>query len=192
MPTPLAAAPIAAWLPIALNLIQFLLLCGLTYYVFAKNAQQKVAEREANWYHKIVVDHCIDLLASFFQRETQILCECIVELDQFRVSKQEEDVDKLIRGTLANFKARLHTLNADASGRLSFFDKYSEQRFLNRMDKLEDEVTEWFNIYKNAQPFDNRCSFPHILTECQNYLLETIKSYEFQTWGWPIKKRRAA
>jgi hypothetical protein len=80
-------------------------------------------------------------------------------------------------------------MNADASGRLSFFDKRSEKLFLERMDKLEDDVTEWFNTYKNSQPFDNRCSFPLMLTYCQNDLLQTIKSYEFETWGWPIKKR---
>ena len=178
-----ADGPLVTWAPIALNLIQFMCLAGLTYYIFARGSRQRVAERKAKWYHKIVVDHCVEALREFFRDSETLLCGCSLELSKIDPGNQPEKFDQLIQGALANFKAKLHAINMDASGRISFFDEATTKLLLARVDKFEDDVAAWFDQYKKSQPFDHRTSLPRLLTKCQNELLEIIMNYEFSTWG---------
>jgi len=179
------------WLPVGLSFLQFVGLAYLTYHIFASGARQKVAEREAKWYHKIVVDYCIDLMATFFDATRSALCDCAIELPKLEAAEKHGEFDTLIRRTLADFKRKLHTMSTDASRRISFFDAEAEKGFLERVDRLEDEIAAWFDSYINGQPFDQRASLPRALSACQNELLEIIKSYEFSEWGWPLRKVRS-
>lgn len=186
-PVPPGKTPLEIWLPVGTSFLQFLVLAVLTYYIFARNARQKVAEREASWYHKIVVDYCIGLMSEFFVQTSEVLCKCAIDLPNLRGAGNQQQFDELIRRTLANFKRELHTMTSDASRRLSFFEASLSERFLDRVDRLEDEVAGWFDNYINGQPFDQRSSLPRALSACQNELLEIIKSYEFSKWGWPSR-----
>jgi len=179
------------WLPVGLGFLQFVGLAYLTYHIFASGARQKVAEREAKWFHKIVVDYCIDMMAAFFDLSRAALCDCALELPKLQAAGKHAESDALIRKTLADFKRALHTMSTDASRRISFFDEAAEKRFLERGDRLEDEITAWFEAYVNGQPFDQRASLPRALTACQNELLEIIKSYEFSKWGWPLRRKKS-
>lgn len=183
---PLAPKYWVTVLPVVMNFLQFLLLAGLTYFIFANNARQKVAEREANWYHKIVVDYCIDLLGLFFRRESDFLCDAIMRVEAFQRAGKEDDAGSLIRSALGEFKGRLYSMSSDTAGRLSVFEEAPVELFMRRSEKLEDDVTKWFDTYKKSQPYDRRDSLPRTLTDCQNELLRLLKSYEFETWGWPL------
>jgi hypothetical protein len=178
-------------LPIVMNFLQFLMLASLTYFIFVNNARQKVAEREANWYHKIVVDHCIDLMGSFFRNQSDFLCEASVNAEAFRHAGKDQEADDLIRATLGEFKGKLYSMSGDIDGRLGFFELALGRAFVSRTEQLEDDVTKWFDTYKKSQPFDQRDSLPRALTVCQNDLLRLLNSYEFETWGWPLRSRKS-
>jgi hypothetical protein len=184
------AGPWETWTPIALGFAQFCVLAWITWYVFVDGSRQKVAEREATWYHKIVVDHSIQAMSGFFAIATKALCVCSIDLLQLADAKTEAAYDQKIRETLAAFKKSLAEMRNDVSGRLAFFDAKTHSSFLARTDRLEDEIALWFDAYKKAQAYDHRTSLPEVLNSCQSELLGIIKQYEFNQWGWPRKHRR--
>lgn len=170
------------WIPVALSLVQFFALAWLTWYVFIRGAKQRTAERQANWYHKIVVDHSIVVLADFFATANGILCGCTERLPGLTGVATEKEYDIEVRQTIADFAEKLRLMRDALSGRLAFFDGNMTESFLERADRFEDAVTIWFDAYKRAKPFDQRDSLPKLLIDCQNELLGIIKGYEFSTW----------
>ncbi len=179
------AGPWETWTPAAISLAQFLVLAYISWHVFVDGSRQKVAEREAIWYHKIVVDHSIGSMARFFDEATKLLCLCCTDLQMLINSKAESEYDKRISRALAEFKESLTAMRNDISGRIRFFDERTKTAFLQRADQLEDEITLWFDTYKRANAYDHRDSLPHVLNSCQIELLGIIKQYEFNEWGWP-------
>jgi len=67
------------WLPILISFAQFLLLAGLTFYIFRKNAAQKITERHAAWFHKLIVEGALPKVIEFSD----------VSCDELRVSARK-------------------------------------------------------------------------------------------------------
>jgi hypothetical protein len=170
------------WAPVTLSFLQFCGLAWLTWYIFVRGTKLKTAERKANWYHKIVVDHSIRVLAEFFDGTKEILCNCTERLPGLTGQATQTEYDALVRSTIAEFADRLRLMRDDLSGRLSFFNSKVTERFLERADRLEDDVTDWFDAYKRARQFEQRDSLPKLFIDCQNELLGIINQFEFDTW----------
>ncbi len=147
---------VSSLLPAGLSFVQFILLCCLTIYTFRGGAAQKVAEREAAWYHKIVVDHAVAQIATSFRAISEVLCSAAGECEKLRAIGNDDALDPVIKNTIAAFKSQVFALSEDIAGRVSTFEENLVKLVIQRLERLEDEVTEWFDKFGSAKPFEER------------------------------------
>ncbi len=173
--------------PAFFSLIQVFLLV----YTFRENSRQKVVERQATWYHQIVVDPCIEHLEKFTTSSKDDLLATCCKLRELGQPKQNrEEADQLIRKCLAKFQKDVLLVDLALTGPLSMFEGSPVRLFSARLDQLEADVSGWFEHDSRAEPWEHRSSLPVLLTNCQNELLRLLFSFEFEEWGWPAPKRR--
>lgn len=172
------------WLPIILSFVQFILLGLLTIYTFRNGSRQKVRERQAAWYHKVVVDPLIPRIEESFCSITPLLHEAakIAERDRTNGLKS---LSSDLKQPISKFKAALFTLASDLSLRLSVFSQKLERDVAAEVDHTEEEVTAWFDGFLNSEPHDQRLSLDNIIRERHTKLLTALMSFEFDSWGWP-------
>jgi hypothetical protein len=175
---------------ILLSLVQFLILAVITILVFWSNATQKIREREATWYHDIVVDHAIERLKGLFGDLQQLLLQAAETVDGLRQS----DVDEAHKQTIAavrDAKRIIFQLRSEMGFRLSVFDPDLEQLFTRDLERLENEIVEWFGKQPDRRCYDASESLPAILSGGQVRLLRILMQVEFTNWGftWPWSRR---
>jgi hypothetical protein len=68
------------WTSTAVNILQFLMLAGLTYYIFRKQYRQKTMERHAEWYHRVVTDFAIEKITHFSENTRGLLLKIAKEI----------------------------------------------------------------------------------------------------------------
>lgn len=188
--TPTSSSPTApaGWLsfvPAAVGFLQFLLLAGLTYYIFRSNAAQKIREREAAWYHKIVVDHIVERLETLFTGLQKRLLLASVEVDALRVN----DVDKArssSKRAIADAKDVIFQLRSEMGFRLACFDAKIEQAFTIQLELLENEIVKWFTGQPERHGYDASESLTSVLTKGQMELVRVLMRHEFSTWGFAL------
>ncbi len=175
------AASLAPWLPYLPVCIQFLLL-ATTIALFWTGGIQKVRERQAEWYHKVVVDPAIGAIKDFASKLLEILCARATECENVTLTDNERA--QLRKLALLNAKQLVYQLRSDMEFRLSTFDHSLEQKFVNELETLEDNVSKWFVKQEVRKCYEAQGSLPEILKLAENRLLQVLMQFEFSMWGF--------
>jgi hypothetical protein len=171
------------WVPTAVNVIQFLLLATLTYYIFRRNYIQKTRERHAEWYHRVVTDFAIEEITKFSENSHVLLTGIAKELARLKaISAPKGAMDLAVQKGIGSFKENLYAVQRSVAGRLLVFDKALEQSLVNRCNDLEDDVSEWFNTETTAAAGEPRQGLMSLLNDWQSASLKLIRDYEFKQW----------
>jgi hypothetical protein len=177
------------WLQIAVSIFQILFLGFLTIYTFRSGARQKLAERRAAWYHKLVVDPMITKISEFFEKAEVTLCGA-AELAESHRAEAKKGIGTDAKKKIATFKKSLYEISRDLQYRLSPFGSDHEKKVSDLMDALEDDVTAWFDFQAKAAAHEQREDLSKLLKRAEVSLFRSLIDIEFETWGWPLKRIR--
>jgi hypothetical protein len=171
-----------SWIPTAISVFQFVALLGFAIYTFRFQAQQKIRERQAAWFHKVVVDPLIDRIDDFFSRSLETLHIAAGLVDKDRLSGASA-ISQQPKHEIAFFKEKMFGLSAEVSRRLGPFDSKVQVWAAGLFDKLEEDVTRWFDSQLLTMPHQRREDLDNILVEFYKTLLRGLIRMEFQRWG---------
>jgi hypothetical protein len=171
-----------SWVQPVVSAFQIVFLGFLTIYTFRSNSRQKIVERQAAWYHKLVVDPMIDKVSEFFDQSEKILCAAAKLADDYRAGRQVglgPDATKNITA----FKELLYDLSRDIQYRISPFGFQHEERVSQLIDDFEDKVTLWFDQQARASSHEPRADLRKLLKNAQVGIFKELIDIEFDTWG---------
>ena len=171
-----------SWIPVAISLFQFLALLAFAVYTFRIGTRQKLRERQAAWFHKVVVDPLVERIDTFFSASVEILHKAADLVDRDRVSGATV-LSKDLKEEIAKFKGAMFVLAAEVSRRLQPFDSATERWASGQFDNLEEAVTKWFDAQLFVKPHQRREDLDSFLTEFYTSLLRGLMQMEFQHWG---------
>jgi hypothetical protein len=175
-----ASAPATNWLTIIVGGLQFLLSLLLTAYVFRKNYKQKADERQASWFHKVVVDKTIELTASYDDGERKFLSDgveaCkIILLDANLLPTQKTEA---LQSALGLFQDRLQSLRTSLTNLALIFDKELADKILSHTLTLDDLMSQWFLNMEMGIP--NKQSPIELISDFHRDVLRSLRLFEFQ------------
>ncbi len=159
------------YLSAILGFIQFVFLFCLTVYTFRSAAHQKLSERKATWYHKVVVDFSITNVSAFVERNIPLLESLITEMHAYPGYSPE------VRDGISKFKVDLSTLLDALQRRVECFPASPTKKLSVAFLELEDQVTEWFDPAK----FDLQ-DVRRTLNKFQGVVLSSLRDFEFNQW----------
>jgi hypothetical protein len=171
-----------SWVPLAISLLQFLALLTFAIYSFRTGTRQKLRERRAAWFHKVVVDPLVVRIDTFFAGSVEVLHGAANLVDRDRVSGATV-LSQDLRGEIAKFKSMMFDLAAEVSRRLQPFDPATERWASALFDNLEEEVTKWFDAQLFVKPHQRRDALDNTLGEFYTSLLRGLMQMEFRHWG---------
>ncbi len=171
------------WIPTTVGLLQFVLLAGLTYYIFRRNYQQKTMERKAEWYHRLVMDFAIENITLFASTQTKIVSDLASAVNDLKSRRAPTtEIDDAIRRGLASFQDALYEVVRPLGSRLEVFSTPLEHAVTDRSMQLDDEVSQWFATEATARPGESRIALTDLLRTWQSKCLQLIRDYEFERW----------
>ena len=171
------------WVPTLVNVLQFVLLATLTYYIFRRQYRQKTIERHAEWYHRVVTDFAIEKVTSHSETARTILVKVAKEVGQLKaILAPSGAIDNVVTQGLAEFKAVLYVVSRSIAGRLFVFDQQLERSFRELCDALEDNVADWLQDVARAAPGEPLPGISALLNDWQSNSLKLIRDYEFKQW----------
>jgi hypothetical protein len=178
------------YVPTVVGLVQFLILAFITVFVFWSNSAQKIRERQAEWYHKVVIDHAVYQLKELFGHMQKNLLAAAEQVDAFRLAHMDKAREHS-KVAIGDAKKTIFDLRSEMSFRLSAFDPALEQTFTHDLETLENDIVKWFTTQAEKKCYDASASLPEILASGQIRLLRTLMRKEFSTWGfsWPWSRR---
>jgi hypothetical protein len=168
--------------PTIVGFVQFLLLAALTFFIFWSNSAQKIREREADWYHKVVVDPAIEYLKELLGVMQKELFDAAEQVEKLRAVNIEKARGRS-KNAIGAAKAAIFELRAQMGFRLAAFDPALEQGFTDELESLENQLTKWFTTHPERHSYDASESLPSILTKAQMNLLRRLMRHEFSVWG---------
>ena len=171
-----------SWIPVAISLFQFLALLAFAIYTFRTGTRQKLRERQAAWFHKVVVDPLVERIDTFFNGSVEMLHKAADLVDRDRVSGATV-LSKDAKEEIAKFKEAMFDLAAEVSRRLQPFDPATERWASGLVDNLEEAVTKWFDAQLSVKPHQRREALDSFLTEFYTSLLRGLMQMEFRHWG---------
>lgn len=168
------------WITPVVSFIQFVLLALLTFYIFRRNYRQKEMERQAEWYHRLVMEFAVVEVTKFFSEGAINLAAVAGKVDRLKASgAQRAAMDEMLVAELSSFKELLFNLSRVLGGRLSVFNRELEQCSAKKFQDLEDSVSHWFEKEAEAKPGESRIGIAQVLSDSQSDLLKTLRDYEF-------------
>ncbi len=170
------------WITPVVSALQIIFLGFLTFYTFRINANQKIAERQAGWYHKLVVDPMIDVISIFFDEAEGILCAAAKLAAEHRTAKKS-GVGAEARKKIAAFKKKHFQVSRDLQYRIEPFGAEHAQRIEALMEEFENVVTEWFEKESKAAPHEAKDDLVKALKEAEVGLFRELIDIEFDAWG---------
>jgi hypothetical protein len=170
------------WLPVAISVFQFLALLAFAIYTFQSNSRQKIRERQAAWFHKVVVDPLVSQIDIFFTASVAMLHTAADLVDRDRVSGANV-LSHESKQEIAKFKSTMFDLAAEVSRRLQPFDPATERWASGLFDNLEEAVTKWFDSQLFVKPHQRRQDLDSFLVEFYTSLLRGLMQMEFKHWG---------
>lgn len=88
-----------------------------------------------------------------------------------------------LKRAIADFKATLYELGADAGLRVSVFGKALEQRMGQSVEDLEESVTAWFDQFLSSAPHEHRIGLDAILRDAHRRMFQVLMNFEFDRWS---------
>ncbi len=122
-----------SWLP-AITIA----LSALTFWL---GYRKRVRERQATWYHKVVVDFAVAKIFEVFEIAEEEFGNPLVDLPQDRLRKT---IPRKYTIALAKFSDALVRMQDAVHERLIVFDEKSALELITNCQDLQDEVTDWF------------------------------------------------
>jgi hypothetical protein len=171
-----------SWVPTAISLFQFVALLGFAIYTFHSGGQQKIRERRAAWFHKVVADHLTTRIDGFFSASLETLRRAADLVDRDRVAGATTMSEDL-KQSIADFKNTMFDLASEVSRRLQPFDSSTESWASRLFENLEEDVTKWFDSQLLIKPHQRRESLDSILIEFYTSLVRGLIRMEFRHWG---------
>lgn len=176
--------PTIGILQIIVGFVQALILWQLTYRIFKRNAEQRVAERQALWFHKVVVDPQIMKLCEFFQNCADSFEEaarnCISTKELTRSMSGWDEISVIAIG---EFNATMLSARRTLVDVVLGFDSLASKELGVLFSNLQESVSSWFEEFRVHQ---DPTRLDNLLTElnlCHNALLNKLRSVEFEHWG---------
>lgn len=170
--------------------LQAWILWRLTYFIFERNAQQKVSERQASWFHKVVIDPQVPALESFFLEIDAVLDVAATRCQQAKLSAQTAVFDEVSRKAIEDFTHTLITARRRLVDRLRVFDDGFADEIGDRFLALQDKVTEWFDQMRSKKAIQGTTSLSDSLNEAHNGIVRRLMEFEFTKWGSATKQVR--
>lgn len=171
-----------SWVPLAISLFQFLALLAFAVYTFRTGARQKLRERQAAWFHKVVVDPLVERIDTFFTVSVEILHRAADLVDRDRISGATV-LSKDLKEEIAKFKGAMFDAAAEVSRRLQPFDPATERWASGLFDNLEEAVTKWFDAQLHVKPHQRREALDSFLVEFYTSIFRGLMEMEFRHWG---------
>jgi hypothetical protein len=171
-----------SWVPVAISLFQFLALLAFAVYTFRTGARQKIRERQAAWFHKVVVDPLVERIDTFFTVSVEMLHKGADLVDRDRVSGATV-LSRDTKEEIGKFKDAMFDLAAEVSRRLQPFDPATERWASGLFDNLEEAVTKWFDAQLSVKPHQRREDLGSFLVEFYTSIFRGLMQMEFRHWG---------
>lgn len=166
-----------------LLLAQTVLLAIIAIWTSRTGSQQKIRERRAGWYHKVVVDSALPSIADFFHSTSSNLQRTSAECAKLRETSQTLTLDLVVKKAVAGFKDALYELQDNVADRAAVFDPALKERVSLLLDRLEEDVTEWLDVHAFSHTRTNEKELPKLLAESQTELLKILYDFEFDQFG---------
>jgi hypothetical protein len=188
-----SGSPAYSWqtlVPTIVGFVQFLFLFFITIFVFLSNSAQKIRERQADWYHKVVVDYAVAALKDVFGTLQKELLQAAEKVEGLKREDPQNAKDESKRA-IAGAKTTIFQLRLEMGFRLCAFDQELELAFTKEVEELENEIVAWFTHQPDRLCYEAFTSLPTILANAQMRLLHVLMRKEFATWGftWWWSKR---
>ena len=181
--------PTVSIMQIIVGVLQAYILWRLTFYIFERNAEQKISERQSGWFHKVVVDPQLLRLSDFFGGSLSALSTAAEKCNQIKSSGSKlEQFDSVAQSAMQKFTDSMLPVRRILIDSTACFDQGLAKTVGELLLNLQDDVTEWFDKFKNSRPTDSRGSLDEIIAECHNKLLISLKEFDFKTWGYSPEK----
>jgi hypothetical protein len=170
------------WIQPVVSSLQIMFLGFLTYYTFRISANQKIAERQAGWYHKLVVDPMIPVISAFFKEAEDVLCSAAKLAAEHRLAKKT-GIGAEARKKIGTYKKKHFQLSRDLQYRIEPFGPQHAERIEALMEEFENVVTGWFEKESKAAPHEAKDDLVKALKRAEVGLFKELIDIEFDTWG---------
>jgi hypothetical protein len=166
-----------------LLLAQTILLAIIAVWTFRSGSEQKLRERRAAWYQKIVADHALPLLGTFFRDVNIRLGKAAEECVSLRQQARTIELEKLVKTSVADFKQELYRVQGEVFDRAAVFDSELRDSVCSTLDELEEVVSDWFDIHAFSRNRQNKKELAEVLATSHTQLLKILYDYEFSRFG---------
>ncbi len=171
-----------SWVPTAISVFQFVALLAFAVYTFHSQGQQKIRERRAAWFHKVVVDPLVDRVDDFFTRSLEMLHKAADLVDRDRALAATA-ISEQPKQDIAVFKGVMFGLSAEVSRRLKPFDSAADAWANELFERLEEDLMRWFDSQLVIKPHQRRDALDSILVDFYRRLMGGLIRMEFRHWG---------
>lgn len=168
---------------IIVGFIQAFILWNLTYRIFRSNAEQKIAEREASWFHKVVVDPQISTLETFFDSAITTMTEAVDIWVKAKPMMSAPSFDEIATGAIGDFNALMLPVRRRLVSSVAGFDTTLANALGRRFIDLQEQISTWFDTHRNPQDAGSSAAVTQILVEAHNDILTKLRHFEFVRWG---------
>jgi hypothetical protein len=184
--------PAIGIMQIIVGFLQAAILWELTYHIFRRSSEQKIAEREAAWFHKVVVDPQIEELRQLFGELASDIAAAAKQCLQGKDAGNDlASFDGIATEAIGNFNARMLPVRRGLMEAVQGFDQQVATKLGARFLVLQDGVTAWFEelrTTKDDSVIEDRMR--PILSGCHNDVLTALRQFEFDRWGLPHTRSR--
>ena len=183
-PPPSKILPAIGIIQILITLVLAFVLWRLTFSIFVSNAEQKIAERQAEWFHKIVVDRQLDKLNSFCDSARDILENGIESCKNAIETNHSLGAEEAARIAINGFNAIFVPQQRQLSDILICFNKQLAQRSSERFARLQEDATGLIEAVVNSDEGGQRNSPAGIVSSFRSDLITLLHTFEFSTYGF--------
>ena len=169
---------------IVVTILLAFILWRLSFIVFVKNAEQKITEREAAWYHKVVVDPQLKSLTDFFTDADRVLVLGAETCERAKSNDRAAEMETAAGKAIKEFNELLLPAQRSLSDTVNCFSNDLGIETRQLFEQLQDQVTGWFEELRESRPVDSRQSLPALLSGCQNQIITRLRAFEFRTFGF--------
>ncbi len=178
---------------IVISLSQLAIVAFLTYHIFVKGSELKIAERHATWYHKVVVDPQILELRTFFDEALSALMDAARNCASYRRLGDLASFDSSATQAIGIFNSRMLPIRRNLMQVVSGFDQAAASEVGSYLSDLQERISSWFETFRSArEDLAAEDQLTIMLSTCHNTILARLRNLEFEKWGFPHQQSAAA
>lgn len=167
------------WATVIIGGVQFAAGIGLTWYTLQRQHNDSVATREANWFHKVVVDKTIAALHTLLDDEAKHLETSAQKCQQIKLNSAGVNIDDFFRNEIQQFRQRIAPTRRSLINLAYIFDGDLHKQVSEAFEHLEDGVSMWFDKLQRSPESSERLSLIATVADSQKQLLNAFRDFEF-------------